>query len=112
SGVKPFFLTIILRSLGRYSLLLHPIGSCQKGTLVISAFLDVPLTKNQENFRSLDKRECLSQIHSLHLWIIAKLFWTACAENAALVDDVSAVGYGKRFTHVVVGDQYPNTASF
>src|ERR1700691_828679 len=32
------------------------------------------------------------------------------AEDAAVVDDVGAIGYGERFAHVVVGDQHADAA--
>src|SRR5215469_12983565 len=52
-----------------------------------------------------------AQVDALHFGVALERFWSAAAEDAALIDDVGAVGYYKRLAHVVIGNQDADAAA-
>src|SRR5712672_1235924 len=56
------------------------------------------------------QREAFAQVHPTDFRIAGQLFGLAVAEDSAIVNDVSAIGYRERFAHVVIGDQDSDAA--
>src|SRR6476619_2689654 len=61
---------------------------------------------------ALDERKTLPQINSSYFRIAAQLLRRAVPENLALVNDVSPVGHGERFTYIVIRNQHADAGSF
>src|SRR6185503_3891892 len=56
--------------------------------------------------------EILAQVYAADLRIVPQLIRRPGAEDPPVIDDVGPVGYGQRFTNVVVGHQDTDAGAF
>src|SRR5215469_9782085 len=58
----------------------------------------------------LHEGKTLAQVHPSYFWIAGQLAWLSLTEDASVIDDVGAIGDGKRFAHVVIRNQNSDAA--
>src|SRR5437667_3264652 len=63
-------------------------------------------TGRQDRPQDSNQRKTLAEVNAADFGVVAELLGRASAEDAAIINDVGAIGDGKSFAHVMVGHEH------